>query len=37
MTTKEKQNCTNNLFVINIGIITFIVGLVAGQFIKVVI
>ena len=35
--TKTKKDWTNTLFVVNIGIITFVVGVVVGQFVKIII
>ena len=37
MQTKTKKDWTNALFVTNIGVIALIVGVVIGQFVKVVI
>ncbi len=37
MQTKTKKDWTNVMFVTNIATITFIVGVIIGQFVKVVI
>ena len=37
MQTKTKKDWTNALFVTNIGVIALIVGVVIGQFVKIVI
>ena len=37
MQTKSKKDWTNTLFVTNIGVIALIVGVVIGQFVKIVI
>ena len=37
MQTKTKKDRTNTLFVTNIGVIALIVGVVIGQFVKIVI
>ena len=37
MQTKTKKDWTNTLFVTNIGVIALIVGVLIGQFVKIVI
>jgi len=37
MTAKTKKDWTNTMFLVNIGIISFAVGLIVGQFVKVVV
>ena len=37
MQTKTKKDWTNTLFVTNIGVIALIVGVVIGQFVKIVV
>ena len=37
MTAKTKKDWTNTLFVTNIGVIALIVGVVIGQFVKIVV
>jgi len=36
MTAKTKKDWTNTMFLVNIGIISFAVGLIVGQCVKVV-
>ena len=37
MQTKTKKDWTNTLFVTNIGVIALIIGVVIGQFLKIVV
>ena len=36
MTAKTKKDWTNTMFIVNIGLISFAVGVIVGQFVKVV-
>ena len=36
MKAKTKKDWTNTMFIVNIGIISFAVGVIVGQFVKVV-
>ena len=36
MTAKTKKDWTNTMFIVNIGIISFAIGVIVGQFVKVV-